>query len=128
MVASSTAVFTDSFYTKLTPFTDFVGLNNDRHYEAAPADWWVVITDVKGSTKAIEEGRYRDVNLVGAATIACVTNVLGDMAVPFVFGGDGATALIPGVHKDAVAAELNALRRMSKEGFARWLRARIATQ
>ncbi len=28
-----------------------------------PDDWYVAITDVKGSTKAIEAGRYKDVNL-----------------------------------------------------------------
>jgi hypothetical protein len=122
MVESLATSPAGSFYAKLTPFTDFVGLNDGDHYEAAPADWWVVITDVKGSTKAIEEGRYKDVNLVGAATIACVANVLGDMAFPFVFGGDGATAVIPGEHKEAVAAELNALRRMSTDGFGMGLR------
>jgi len=57
MVESLATSPAGSFYAKLTPFTDFVGLNDGDHYEAAPADWWVVITDVKGSTKAIEEGR-----------------------------------------------------------------------
>ena len=108
---------TGSFYEGITPFADFVDLNAASHYRAAPRDWWVVITDVKGSTKAIEEGRYKDVNLLGAATVACVTNVLGDQPFPFVFGGDGATALIPSESKDKVAEELNALRKMSLKGF-----------
>jgi hypothetical protein len=53
------------------------------------------MTDIKGSTKAVKEGRYRDINLVGAAGIAAIRNEYPDLSVPYVFGGDGATFVVP---------------------------------
>ena len=44
-----------------------------------------------GSTKAIAEGRYKAVNMVGAGVIAAVANALGRRPFAFVFGGDGAS-------------------------------------
>ena len=95
----------------------FQDLVVDDHYADAPTDWWVIITDVKGSTVAIENGRYKDVNTIGAATLAAIQNATGQLQFPFVFGGDGATALIPGQFKDAVERELSALRSLSSQQF-----------
>ena len=39
-----------------------------------PLDWWVVIADVIGSIKAIEQGVYKKVNTIGVACIAAVVN------------------------------------------------------
>ncbi|MDX1353051.1 MAG: DUF3095 domain-containing protein [Thiomicrorhabdus sp.] len=64
-------------------------------YQPLPDDWWIVIADVKGSTQAIEEGRYRDINAIGGSAIAAVLNALKPLKVPYVFGGDGATFCIP---------------------------------
>lgn len=64
-------------------------------YHALPEDWWVVVTDVMGSTKAIEAGRYRDINAIGGSSIAAVLNAVKPQKVPYVFGGDGATFCIP---------------------------------
>ena len=61
-----------------------------------------MVTDVKGATVSIEARRYKDVHTLGAATITAIQNVMGGTALPFVFGGDGATALISGPKKDAV--------------------------
>ncbi len=60
----------------------------------APDDSFVVIADVRGSTVAIQEGRYRDVNLAGAACVAAMRNVFSPLRVPYVFGGDGACFLV----------------------------------
>jgi hypothetical protein len=54
----------------------------------------VVLADVKGSTEAVRAGRYKDVNLVGAACITAALNVTRDLDLPYAFGGDGATVLI----------------------------------
>jgi hypothetical protein len=32
------------------------------------SDWYVVITDIVGSTKAIELGKYKAVNIIGACS------------------------------------------------------------
>lgn len=76
-------------------FQLFSDLSNEQLYQQAPADWSVVVTDIEGSTKAIQDGRYKIVNMVGASTVAAIVNTLKTREIPFVFGGDGATALIP---------------------------------
>ncbi len=111
-----------SFYESINLFRNFEEVHLDVNYQAAPSNWWVVISDVKGSMKAIHEGRYRDVNTVGAATIAAVQNAMGDELFPYTFGGDGATVLIPAEKKDAAVKELNALRRIARSTFQLELR------
>ena len=53
------------------------------------------MADIEGSTKAIGEGRYKDVNMMGAGCIAAILNVTRGYEIPYVFGGDGATLAIP---------------------------------
>ena len=45
-------------------FSDAVEVG--RHVPVS-GDWWVVIADVAGSTKAIQDGDYKKVNTVGVA-------------------------------------------------------------
>ncbi len=115
-------VGSEHFYREIPSFSKFAGVVDDAHFHLVPSDWKVVITDVEGSTKAIEAGRYKDVNTVGAAAIACVQNIMGDIELPFVFGGDGATFLVPSSHYDAVKEELVALQYLSQETFGLPLR------
>ena len=110
------------FFQEMEPFHLFHDLVVDDHYIHAPSDWWVIVTDVIGSTVAIENGRYKDVNTIGAATLASIQNATGQLQIPFVFGGDGATALVPGRFKDAVERELSALRSVSQDQFKLELR------
>ena len=109
---------TDStdFYRRLPSFTDFREITRDSHFAPAPDDWFVVITDVRGSTKAIEEGRYKDVNTIGAASISVVSELLRH-DFPYVFGGDGATLLVPPKEIDRVLEGLRRLQRLSREQF-----------
>ena len=85
----------DLFYADLPQQTDFLGVTDPRSFTPAPADWYVVLTDVRGSTKAVETGRYKEVNLIGAASIVALLNISRETDIPFIFGGDGATLLIP---------------------------------
>ena len=79
------------FYATLPPVERFERLADDHAYAPVPDDWTVVLTDVVGSTEAVRAGRYRDVNYVGAASIAAVLNASGRADLPFVFGGDVAS-------------------------------------
>ncbi len=112
----------EDFYSRLVSFSRFAEIAEDRHYAAVPEDWIVIVADVKGSTEAAEQGRYRDVNTIGAASIACCANVLKDLEFPFVFGGDGATLLIPPHLLEPVSRELSALRKLAAEQFGLTLR------
>ncbi|MEO1271135.1 MAG: DUF3095 family protein, partial [Myxococcota bacterium] len=110
------------FFDSMESFSDFPELLLEHNYISVPSDWWVVITDVRGSTVAIEEGRYKEVNTVGAATLAAIQNAMGPIPFPFVFGGDGASALIPDAFREQVEVELSALRTVSHEQFGLELR------
>jgi len=100
-------------------FADIADLAN---YAEVPADWHVAVADVEGSTKAIREGRYKDVNLVGVSAIAAVVNAVRPALIPFVFGGDGACLCVPPEALAATRAALAALRSMAREAFALELR------
>lgn len=108
---------THLFYSELPAFQKFNQFTEDRFYQALPSDWSVLISDVAGSTKAIEAGRYKDVNLVGAATICAARNALAEHNFPFVFGGDGATFAFHNDYKESVIEAMTALQRMSELNF-----------
>lgn len=84
----------EAFYDTLTPVSDFAGLSGDEHYRDVPADWLVGVADVVNSTGEIAAGRYKTVNMVGAAVISAMVNAIKPRAFPFVFGGDGASFAI----------------------------------
>lgn len=107
----------DQFYQNLDSFKNFHGITENIYYHEVPSDWKVVITDIKGSTKAIEEGRYKDVNTVGAASIVSAQNAMKGLEYPYVFGGDGATLLIPPGRIEKVKKELIKLKQLSKKQF-----------
>ena len=110
------------FYTELAPFHDFAGFAELNAYEPVPDDWIVMIADVRGSTRAIEEGRYKDVNMVGAASITAVLNICGGIEVPFVFGGDGGSVVVPGSLRSAACDALASLQAVSRATFGLSLR------
>jgi hypothetical protein len=99
---------TSGFYDTIDPFSDFAHVLDPENYRPLPADWVVGVADVVDSTGAIAAGRYKAVNMVGAAVIAAVLNATGGRQFPFVFGGDGASfAIAP----DAEPAVRDALSR-----------------
>lgn len=81
-------------FKELVPIPEFSSSLEPRYFISAPKDWTILISDVQGSTEAIQNNRYRDVNKVGVTIIAALRNALGDEPFPFVFGGDGATVLL----------------------------------
>jgi hypothetical protein len=107
----------ESFYSKIPAFKDFSNVLNDSHYSEVPDDWYLLLTDVRGSTRAIELGRYKQVNMIGAASITCVLNCLGAFEIPFVFGGDGATLAIPPEYVTQVSNHLKGLQILSKSEY-----------
>ena len=46
-----------SFYTDIPVFSDFSQVIDDSVYRSMPDDWFIGLTDVVGSTKAIENGQ-----------------------------------------------------------------------
>lgn len=93
------ATVTDMFYSRLPvneiPLSDL--LMEEHLFYNIPANWHVLITDVKKSTAAVTGGRHETVNLVATGSIVSVLNnaYKSDITIPFFFGGDGATFIVP---------------------------------
>ena len=87
-----------------------------------PEDWTIFIADIKNSTQAIEQGQYKEVNLIGAASITLSIQALENIEFPFVFGGDGASLCIPPQHTKLVSEALAKLIRFAEENFSLQLR------
>jgi hypothetical protein len=81
----------DDFYRTAPTFRDFRLVADEFTFSPLPEDWLIGVADVEQSTKAIQDKRYKAVNMAGAAVIAAVANALGGRDFPFVFGGDGAS-------------------------------------
>jgi DUF3095 family protein len=113
------------FYEELPVFDDFAGITEPERYQPLPDDWHVVVTDVERSTAAIASGRYKEVNIVGAASITAVLNAVRPRKVPFVFGGDGATLGVPEEALGMVRPALLATKLMAAREFGLALRVGI---
>jgi hypothetical protein len=111
-----------NFYRNLPAMQSFAEATDGRMHADVPSDWWIVIADVVGSTRAIEAGAYKNVNTVGVACIAAVANVDRDIDLPFVFGGDGATFAVPDALHERVTVALRAAQQLAREGFGLALR------
>ena len=85
----------------------FEKVTDPSNYTPLPDDWCIGVSDVVDSTTAIEDGRYKAVNLAGAGTISAVANALGGELPLFVFGGDGARFSVPPVQTNAAADALS---------------------
>lgn len=114
-----------AFYDRVPPLPSFQEASLGTVAHNVPVDWHVVVADVEGSTDAIQAGRYKQVNMLGAAVIACARNLSIPFSVPFVFGGDGATLAVPGHVIPRLRSGLAAVRKMGIDAFG--LRIRIAT-
>lgn len=101
------------FYQNIPAFEGFSGVTLLSNYHSTPDSWHIVIADVVNSTRAIEQGRYKDVNMIGAASITAVLNVTSQFDIPYVFGGDGATLLVPPSAVQAVETALAQLQNLA---------------
>jgi hypothetical protein len=79
-------------------------------FAAVPADWELLLTDIESSGQAIEKGRYKMVNALGAACIIAACNAAGRDDLPYVFGGDGACLLAPPECAPRIEAALRSLQ------------------
>ncbi|MEQ8665200.1 MAG: DUF3095 domain-containing protein [Rhodospirillales bacterium] len=121
-----------TFYADTPVFTRFEDFADLSNYRELPDDWCIVIADIQGSTKAIQEGRYKDVNMIGAACITATLNALKKLPVPpeipYVFGGDGATLAVPGGVAPVVREALERTKYLSERQFGLTLRIGIVPE
>jgi hypothetical protein len=114
---------TTNFYQEILESSSLAALLRDGRMHPAPDDGWLVCADVRGSTRAIAEGRYKEVNLAGAACITAVLNACGRADLPFIFGGDGAMLLVGPEHRVRAREALAGAVRMARAALSLELRA-----
>ena len=113
---------TDTFYATLPPLEHFLDVTQSQNFVSVPDDWYVLISDIVGSTEAIAAGRYKIVNLLGASSIIAVLNAIDRLEVPFIFGGDGASILVPPSVLHAARQALLATKQQAAQAFGMELR------
>jgi len=97
-------------WVETVPVLDcFAQVVDTARYAPLPDDWLIGVSDVVDSTRAIEMGRYKAVNLAGAATISAVANALGGDLPFFVFGGDGARFVVSPTQAPVAAKALSSV-------------------
>jgi len=103
-------------------------ISKELFYEV-PSDWYVIITDIKNSTNAVKSGLHQNVNLIATGSIVTVLNIAfkANLSVPFFFGGDGATFIVPPVIVDQAMKALMVYHRNSLQNFNLDLRAGIVS-
>ena len=108
---------TETFYLNLQPLVKFADITKATKFAPVPDDWYILITDIVESTKAIEQGRYKDINLLGACSIIAVLNAAKKIDIPYVFGGDGASILIPPTLYAAAKQALLSVQQLARSEF-----------
>jgi hypothetical protein len=106
-----------NFFHEMPAMTHLRDITKMSYYVDVPEDWHVALTDVVGSTRAIEEGRYKSVNTVAAVTITAILNSIPNIDVPFLFGGDGASVLVPPEVAPLAREALSAVKRLARVNF-----------
>ncbi len=112
---------TSRFYSDLPVRTGALSalLADQAQFAAVPPDWEVLLTDVRGSTRALSDGKYQAVNLVATGSIIAALNIgrRAGVALPFFFGGDGATLLAPQALALPIEAALLVHRENTRANF-----------
>lgn len=116
----------DQFFSSLPinelPLGDL--LTTPALFKEVPADWTVVLTDIKSSTQAVLDGQHQNINLIATGSIVTVLNIAfgKNITVPFFFGGDGATFIIPPSIIDKIMQALSLYKANTLSNFGLELR------
>lgn len=112
----------DNFYKDLKLLKDFSKISDTSVYKKLPDSWYVLVSDVTNSTKQIQEGKYKQINMVGALTIISILNLRENLDIPYIFGGDGSFLLIPKSLLDESKQALLAVKDLAKTSYGLDLR------
>ncbi|MEX2352940.1 MAG: DUF3095 domain-containing protein, partial [Gammaproteobacteria bacterium] len=112
----------ENIYSHLPILEDFSEVCDLGNYTPLPDDWSVIVADIANSTEAIQRGYYKAVNLTGVSIIAAVLNIADKEAIPYIFGGDGASLCVPPAIAARARQALIATREMAAQEFSLVLR------
>lgn len=120
-----TATDSSGFYSRLPVLDSFFKIGNPDHYHPLPDDWLVGVTDIVNSTTAIQNDRYKTVNILGVSPIVGVLNQFKHHELPFNFGGDGCVICIPPHLAEHTQAVFATCRQIGNEIYDLDLRAAL---
>lgn len=106
-----------NFYSKLKVINSIEDISDDKIYSKLPEDWFVLASDIINSTKAISDGKYKEVNMVGALSIVSILNIDKKADLPYVFGGDGSFVLIPKYLEEKAKQALIAVKEIALKSY-----------
>ncbi len=90
---------TENFYLELPIHTRRLSklMSSNSLFHDVPEDWHILVADIKNSTRAVKDGKHQQVNLVATGSVIAILNLAAarKINIPFFFGGDGATMLVP---------------------------------
>jgi hypothetical protein len=102
------ATFYLSLKTIYSPIQKLI--RNKKAFQDVPENWFVVVADVINSTAAVQNGMHNKVNLAATGSVVAVMNTiqtkLQNSSIPYFFGGDGVTFIVPGTLAASVAGAL----------------------
>lgn len=95
MPSNNSAHFYSNLKVNKNPLSELLLMN--KLFHSVPNDWFVILTDIKSSTNAVLAGLHENVNLIATGSIVTVLNIAfkANISIPFFFGGDGATFIVP---------------------------------
>ncbi|TXD72562.1 DUF3095 family protein [Aequorivita antarctica] len=74
-------------------------LASESSFSDVPNTWQVVVVDIQNSSQAVDDGKHHQINLTATGAIISVLNTIRkekyNIEIPYFFGGDGATFLLP---------------------------------
>ena len=112
---------TDDFYKNLPVIKKDLeeALGDESAFKSIPNDWSIIVTDIENSTDEFNNGKYQEMNIVSASSIIIALNIADKygIEVPFIYGGDGASVLVPKKILPEVLESLATLRNNAKYNF-----------
>lgn len=110
------------FFASLNVIKDLKDIVDEKNFYPIPDDWIVIVTDIENSTEKVESGQYKQVNTVGVSCIIAARNAIPQIEFPYVFGGDGASMVVPQSAKIEVAKSLMQVKIHAESAFGIKLR------
>jgi len=112
---------TTNFYSNLPVNDSSVSklIGDKTKFSNLPDNWHILVADIRNSTAAVQNGNHNHVNLVATGCVIAILNLAEthNIAVPFFFGGDGASFLIPEEIREQSLSVLEKHNRNTKKNF-----------
>lgn len=115
----------DQFYSSLPVLGSFFEVSDPELYQPLPDDWYIGVTDIVDSSKAIDDDKYKWVNILGASPIIGLMNETEKADIPFSFAGDGCSVCFPPSLLEQVQKVFSASRKIGHSVYEMTLRAGI---